>query len=67
MEFWIFKPSKWQKRMGFTISTERCRYSVWQDFSNYQCTRKAKIFINDYGFCKQHAKKIQERLDKEEE
>ncbi len=62
LQYWIFTPSKWQERNGWTIDMDRCRASVWQDFSNYQCSRKVKEPIGDYKFCTQHAKLIK-KLD----
>ena len=56
--FRIWKPDDWQKYNGFEVDLERCRYSVFDIWSSYQCSFKRKVDIDGYGFCRRHAKII---------
>ena len=58
---WVWKPDSWEKWNGFAANMQRCRYSVWYDFRNYQCERKPKMTIQGHGFCTQHAKMLLKR------
>jgi len=46
----------------------RCRHRAWSkdDYWPHQCTRKPKMEIEGYGFCKQHGVMVCERLAREE-
>ena len=70
IEWRTWEPSSWQAHNGFTVSLDRCRYSIWGRAYNHQCSRKPKGQIQGYGFCTQHLKKLREigyEEDKEEE
>lgn len=57
----IYKPLGWQAKVGYTVSTDRCRASVHEGGRGvgfHQCNRKPvvtrEVEGKEYGFCKQH-------------
>lgn len=50
---------------AITANEGYCRFSVPDSGDNHQCTREPVEVIDDYGFCKQHAKIIQRKLKEE--
>ncbi len=65
--FYMYKPNKWQEKLGWSVDLRKCCYAVYHKFEdkNYQCTRTPKTTINKYGFCKQHANMLLRRYKEE--
>jgi len=64
MGSYIWVPSRWERANGFAVSEEHCRYMVHHKYVGFrQCQRKTTAIIQDYGFCKQHAKKVKVGLE----
>ena len=65
IDWYIYRPSSWEKSVGYKAELRRCRSSVPADFGVgfYQCLRKPKKYIGVLGFCTQHYKIIMEKLD----
>ena len=40
------------------IESCNCRACLTDFYYSYQCHQKATVFIGEFGFCKQHAKKV---------
>lgn len=59
----------WKPRLAHEKIVEgRCRASVWngpREISFHQCLAEAKVRILGYGFCKFHAKRIEERDERD--
>ena len=47
-------------RISAPVYMDRCRWKCF-GWHPYQCSRKAVVKLDGYGFCKQHAKMWKER------
>ena len=64
----LYTVMKQEKGFVPSIYKDKCRFSVWptDGWRGYQCTRKPKTEIEGYGFCTQHAQKIERMFDVKE-
>lgn len=68
MSWFVYEPLGWQRRLGYSVDENRCRYQVPEGGRSVgfrQCFRKSVTFIQGHGFCRQHAARIQEFLEEE--
>ena len=65
VEWDVWKPDIWQAKNGFKVNEYYCRYSIHGDWHFHQCSRKPKVYIENYGFCTQHARMVKRRMEKE--
>ncbi len=62
---YVYEPDSWKKRLGYSIDLAKCRYQVFSDIGDHQCTRNPKTLIGKYGFCKQHTNMLLHEYGKE--
>ncbi len=63
LEQFVYEPDAFHKRMGAYRHDNRCSHKLHGGNVFYQCSRKPKQTVRDFGFCTQHAKMVRKRLE----
>lgn len=64
LKWYVYKPISWQHSVGYRRVFGYCCASVHEEGRSVgfrQCQRTPVVDIEGFGFCKQHARKIQNR------
>ena len=66
VEWRVYEPLDWEAKMGYRRDPKWCAHQVHTGIVGFrQCGKQPAETIEGYGFCRQHAKMVRERLERE--
>lgn len=62
----VYVPTGWQEEFGHQVKLNHCRHRTYPEYSGrtYQCTRRPRVVIDGFGFCRPHAQQVQADLER---